>query len=53
MSIIFIEDGHRNVYDREIPFELRIHDDSGPQEVGTLEAVRVKVLILVSVLLNQ
>lgn len=31
-----------------MPFELRIHDnDSGPQEVGTLEAIRVKFLLMV------
>ena len=36
-------------YDREAPFELRIQDpNSGPQEVGTLEAIRVKILNLVS-----
>lgn len=43
-----IGDGHKIVYDREVPFELRINDgDLGPQEVGTLEAIRVKLLILV------
>lgn len=36
------------VYEREVPFELRIQEASGPQEVGTLEAVRVKLLLLVS-----
>ena len=37
------------LYDREAPFELRIQDpNSGPQEVGTLEAIRVKILTLVS-----
>jgi hypothetical protein len=45
--IITKGEGHRILYDREIPFELRIHDDNGPQEVGTLEAIRVKVLVLV------
>ena len=36
-------------FDREAPFELRIQDpNSGPQEVGTLEAIRVKILTLVS-----
>lgn len=35
------------MYDREVPFELRIQDnDSGPQEVGTLEAIKVKILVL-------
>lgn len=40
-------EGHHVAYDREVPFELRIQDSgSGPQEVGTLEAIKVKVLIL-------
>mmetsp|Transcript_22621 Transcript_22621/g.3729 ORF Transcript_22621/g.3729 Transcript_22621/m.3729 type:complete len:82 (+) Transcript_22621:24-269(+) len=40
-------DGHHVVFDREVPFELRIQDPSlGPQEVGTLEAVKVKILVL-------
>ena len=42
-----LADGHRIVYDKEVPFELRIQDiGSGPQEVGTLEAIKVKILIL-------
>jgi len=42
-------EGHTVAYDREAPFELRIQDpNSGPQEVGTLEAIRVKILQLVS-----
>lgn len=42
-----LADGHRVIYDREVPFELRIQDpSSGPQEVGTLESIRVKVLSL-------
>ena len=37
------------LYDREAPLELRIQDAKhGPQEVGSLEAIRVKVLLLVS-----
>ena len=40
-----LADGHNVVFDREAPFELRIQDpNSGPQEVGTLEAIRVKIL---------
>ena len=47
-KLMIIAEGHRIIYDREVPFELRIHDsDNGPQEVGTLEAIRVKFLILV------
>ena len=39
--------GHRVIYDREVPFELRVQQVSEvPQEVGTLEAVRVKILII-------
>ena len=42
-----LSEGHRIVYDREVPFELRIQEaNSGPQEVGTLEAVKAKILIL-------
>ncbi|OMJ71708.1 hypothetical protein SteCoe_29993 [Stentor coeruleus] len=40
-------EGHHVSYDREVPFELRIQDTgSGPQEVGTLEAIKIKVLVL-------
>jgi len=38
--------GHKVVYDRECPFELRVQADATPQEVGTLEAVRCKILVL-------
>ena len=49
-----LAEGHVVSYDREAPFELRIQDpNSGPQEVGTLEAIRVKVLNLVSTFLFQ
>jgi hypothetical protein len=42
-----VAEGHQLLYDREAPFELRIQDpNNGPQEVGTLEAIRVKVLVL-------
>ena len=42
-----LSEGHTIVFDREAPFELRIQDaNNGPQEVGTLEAIRVKVLQL-------
>ena len=36
-------EGHHVIYDREVPFELRIQDSgSGPQEVGTLEAIKTR-----------
>ncbi|OMJ82989.1 hypothetical protein SteCoe_16202 [Stentor coeruleus] len=42
-----LSEGHHVIYDREVPYELRIQESgSGPQEVGTLEAVKVKLLIL-------
>ena len=42
-----LSEGHHVSYDREVPFELRIQDPgTGPQEVGTLEAVKTKIMIL-------
>uniref|UniRef100_A0A0G4G043 Spindle assembly abnormal protein 6 N-terminal domain-containing protein n=1 Tax=Chromera velia CCMP2878 TaxID=1169474 RepID=A0A0G4G043_9ALVE len=42
-----IRDGHRVVYDRECPFELRVQDSrSSPTEVGTLEAIKCKIVVL-------
>lgn len=42
-----LAEGHRIIYDREVPFELRIQEaGQAPQEVGTLEAIKVKVLTL-------
>merc|ERR1719436_2412367 len=42
-----LTEGHRVSYDRECPFELRVQDsDAGPQEVGTLEAIKCKLLVL-------
>jgi hypothetical protein len=42
-----LQEGHRCIYDREVPFELRIQESGQtPQEVGTLEAIKVKVMIL-------
>eukprot|EP00916_Digyalum_oweni_P014738 GHVL01024131.1.p1 GENE.GHVL01024131.1~~GHVL01024131.1.p1 ORF type:complete len:219 (+),score=29.31 GHVL01024131.1:410-1066(+) len=39
--------GHKVIYDRECPFELRLQDDTfGPQDVGTLEAIKCKILLL-------
>jgi len=38
-----LADGFRLVYDRECPLEIRVQESS--QQVGTLEAVRVKVLV--------
>ena len=39
--------GHRAIYEREVPFELRVQQAADtPQEVGTLEAVKVKILLL-------
>ena len=39
-------EGHRINYDKEVPFELRLEDNNGPQEVASFEAIRAKILIL-------
>ena len=41
-----LSEGHRLVYDREVPFELRLEDNNGPQEVASFEAIRAKLLIM-------
>ena len=61
-----VQDGHRVIYDREVPptlvqhlyrynslahpqvpFELRAHEFAeGPAETGSLEAIKVKLLVL-------
>jgi len=39
--------GYALIFNHEIPFELRVQNSNeGPQQVGTLEAVRVKILTL-------
>lgn len=43
-----LADGHKIVFDKEVPIEMRAHQDSNEvQDVGNLEAVRVKILVLV------
>lgn len=37
--------GHRLIFDREIPFELRLEDNNGPQEVASFESIRAKILV--------
>ena len=41
-------EGHRIVFDKEIPVEMRTNDsnNNSVQDVGALEAVKVKVLVL-------
>ncbi|GBG26134.1 Spindle assembly abnormal protein 6-like [Hondaea fermentalgiana] len=42
-----LQGGWRCVFDREVPLELRYQETrDGPQDVGTLEAIKVKVLAL-------
>lgn len=42
-----LADGHLILYEREVPCELRMQEGSkAPQDVGRLEPIRVKVLIL-------
>ena len=41
-----LRDDFRPVFDREVPIERRLQsDDSTVEEIGTLEALRVKVLV--------
>ena len=39
-----LSEGHKMLYDREVPFELRLEDTNGPQEVASFEAIRCKIL---------
>jgi hypothetical protein len=41
-----LHEGHRLVYDKEVPFELRLEDTNGPQEVASFEAIRAKILVI-------
>eukprot|EP01062_Namystynia_karyoxenos_P077154 TRINITY_DN7710_c0_g1_i1.p1 TRINITY_DN7710_c0_g1~~TRINITY_DN7710_c0_g1_i1.p1 ORF type:complete len:288 (+),score=119.60 TRINITY_DN7710_c0_g1_i1:83-865(+) len=42
-----LADGHREIYNREVPFELRTQESAQkPHDVGTLEGVKVKVLTM-------
>jgi hypothetical protein len=41
-----LSEGHRLGYDKEVPFELRLEDNNGPQEVASFEAIRCKILIM-------
>ena len=40
-----LSEGHKMLYDREVPFELRLEDNNGPQEVASFEALRCKILL--------
>lgn len=40
-----LSQGHRKVYDCEVPFEIRNEEDNGPQQALSLEAIRCKILI--------
>ena len=38
-----LSEGHKLIYNREVPFELRLEDNDGPQEVASFESIRCKV----------
>lgn len=40
-----LSEGHHLLYDREVPFELRLEDSNGPQDVASFEAIRAKILL--------
>ena len=39
-----LSEGHKLLYNREVPFELRLEDNDGPQEMASFESIRCKVL---------
>jgi len=43
-----VSEGHKVLYDREVPFEIRNQTDphDAALEVGTLEAIKVKILVM-------
>lgn len=41
-----LAEGFRLVYDREVPFEVRPANAQAPAEVGALEGIKVKVVVL-------
>ena len=40
-----LSEWHKLIYNKEVPFELRLEDNDGPQEVASFEAIRCKILI--------
>ena len=40
-----LNEGHKLLFDREVPFELRLEDNNGPQEVASSEELKCKVLL--------
>ena len=40
-----LNEGHKLLYDRGVPFELRLEDNNGPQEVASSEELKCKVLL--------
>ena len=39
-----LSEGHIMLYDREVPLELKLEDNNGPQEVESFESIRCKIL---------
>ena len=39
-----LREGDKLLYDREVPFELRLEDNNGPQEIASFEALHCKIL---------
>ena len=40
-----LNEGHKLLYDREVPFELRLEDNNGPQEIASSEELKCKVIL--------
>jgi len=41
-----LADGHRIIYERQVPFELRLEDTNGPLDAATFEEIGAKILIV-------
>ena len=40
-----LSEDHKLIYNREVPFELRLDDNDVPKEIASFEAMRCKILI--------
>jgi hypothetical protein len=41
-----LADGHRIIYERQVPFELRLEDTNGPLDAATFEEIGAKILVV-------
>jgi len=41
-----LAEGHRIIYERQVPFEIRFEDTNGPQDAATFEVIGAKILLV-------